>query len=164
MKKHKEVEYMDANGRNPFNRVAYKVYGWQVIFTGLFNGRQGARGSTINFEENIIYAISDAEKINPIVHQFYDLQTYKGYTSYKPGDFTFNKLILHWQKGCKKIEWMGWTEGHCQMDILAEWFPYIWGDHPQGIPRNLAVIHGAISPITEETVTLQKRKLIEIPG
>jgi hypothetical protein len=131
--------YETCPGRiNPANRIAYAIYGYEIVFTGLTDGKNEPRGSTINCAEQIILAISQAEKINPREYQFFDLQTHRGYCSHKVGDFSFNKLGLEWQPDVNIPVWVGWEEGDCRAEILGEWLPYIWGDHPQGKTRNLA--------------------------
>jgi hypothetical protein len=145
---HKEVEYLSAGGwKNPYNRVAYKVYRWQIIFSGLSDGDRIARCSTINSAENIVLAISDTEGIDPRNYRFYDLQTHRGYTSHKDGEFTFNRLILRWKQGIRKPAQAHWEEVECLPEILEEWSSYIWSGEPCGEPRSLAMVRRVLPAV-----------------
>ena len=141
------------SGFNPRNKVAYRVYGRQIIFTGLHNGSDGGRGSTINFEEEIILAISKAESINPSEYEFYDLQTQQSYGGlwgdHKPGDYTFNKVCFEYEEG-KMTRKTGWEEGYCDPKVLEDWMDYIWGNYPRGTVRNLPVAWGSLLPMPRE--------------
>ena len=149
--KHKEVLYRRHDGAvNPPNMVAYQRYGKRIIWTGLHNGANNARGSTINFAETIILAIAETEDIDPRKCEFYDLQTHRGYTSHKPGDFTFNRVLVRWETGASVPTIIGWVDGRCLLGILAEWSKYIWGDTPPGTPRNLAEMRETALPLLAE--------------
>lgn len=68
--------------------VDYQIFdGQRCIFSGVTDGGT----STINAAERIIKAIAEAEKV-PL--EFYDLQTQKGYSYYRPGEYSLDLLIL----------------------------------------------------------------------
>lgn len=143
---YKRVNFTDLLRNNPLNVVTYVVYpGKQIVFTGLHNCTEGPAGSSINYAEDIVYAIAAKERIDPQDVTFFDLQTMKGYIEYLPGDYRFNRLVPSWEN--RKIVHMEWREGHCTDTILHDFAGYIQGSDATIKFRNLAQAYGAIKPL-----------------
>ncbi|MDO8482348.1 MAG: hypothetical protein Q7S86_00835 [bacterium] len=69
-------------------RVDYKLFeGFRCVFSGVTSDGT----STINAAERIVKAIAEVEKATLM---FYDLQTQKGYDFYRPGEYSFSRLIV----------------------------------------------------------------------
>ncbi len=149
----KIIGYKSVGGILLLNRIIYIIYGRQIVFSGLHNSRDGRVGSTINFAEEVILAIAVNEKIDPKSHEFFDLQTHKGYCSYKPGDYTLNMLHPVWD-GLSQPVGMGWTEGHPDPQILKDFSECIWGSVTPSTPRNLSIYHGHLKPLEAERLSL----------
>ena len=66
------------------------------VFTGVTNNGT----STVNGAERIIKVITETEGRQ---FSFYDLQTQKGYSYYKPGEYSFDHLIV---KDGEVARWM----------------------------------------------------------
>lgn len=151
----KTVQYQGiGDAPNPRNVVAYLRYDDnRIVFTGLYNGCDGPRGSTCNFAEDIMMAIARKEHIDPQVFEFYDLKTMQGYGTngpmaefddYQPGSFYVDKLRPYWKKGQARPYHMQWTEYHIDEVVVCDFAEFIWGESERGPLRNLAVAHGAI--------------------
>lgn len=69
--------------------VMYAIIENNVVFSGIT-----LRGSTNNYAEAIITAISEEEAIDPIKYRWFDLQTHLGYSTKLPGSFDFKMLVL----------------------------------------------------------------------
>lgn len=94
------VAYIDLTQLedNPFSETDRTL-----VFSGITSSW---RTSTINDAETIVEKISKQEGIKPSDRDFYDLQTCKGYPSYKSGQFELNKLSFKTKGG--KIADISW--------------------------------------------------------
>jgi len=142
----KRVRYEGIQPNNPLNLVVYCRYGRQIVFSGLHNSNEGRVRSTINGAEQVIIAIALAERIDPRDFEFFDLQTQRGYASFRPGDYEFSQLSPTWQ-GAVPIG-MQWQGGYCSKRVLDDFRRYI-GYSDSIPPRNRAVAAGALSPLPE---------------
>ncbi len=124
---------------NPRNVVAYKRYDRMIVFTGLHDDMDGGRGSTCNFAEEIVMAIAENEKIDPIHYTFFDLQTRTSYgDEYELGDYSYDELHLKWEELSPLPYSVSWIERHCTTQILRDFAEFIWQDAPVGKYRNRA--------------------------
>ena len=121
------------------HEVEYIVYGNSVVFSGLHNGKEGARTSTINAAESVVMAIAEAEGIDPRHYTFFDLQTFTSYARYQRGDFTYNQLTIDWRESGQPGQ-VYWKEGHGVPEVLEDFGHLIWGEGERGKPRNLKYI------------------------
>jgi len=157
--KSKKIFYKETWECQIFNNlnlheVEYIIYDDHIVFSGLHNGKDGPRLSTINGAERIVTAIAKAEGIDPKKYTFYDLQTFKSYGDYRQGDYNFNRLTIDWQGGNRPYV-LSWTEGHCLPEILEDFGHLIWGEGERSIPRHMAVHHGALLPQVPEPKELK---------
>lgn len=87
-----------TKGSAHVEEVVYVILEDKVIFSGITKG-----GSTINYAEEVVAAISKAESIKPLKYQWFDLQTSLGYSTKVPGSFDFKRLILGVAKRYRKL-------------------------------------------------------------
>jgi hypothetical protein len=147
---------------NPLQCVAYHIYGRQIVFTGLHNGDDGPRGSTINYAEEVVRAIATQEAIDGRRYTFYDLQTCRGYGGrggeYYRGSYCLNELELSWpQDGNTPNRDVRWIEGHANEEVLSDFAEFIWDDLPVGTPINIAVQRGGLKPLLPQQKLLSTR-------
>src|SRR3990167_3967397 len=88
----KIVRHRDAVGKE--RSVAYVIIGRDCVFSGL-----ETPGTTINFAEDIIALICEAEQLDPQQVAFYDLQTHRSYPSKEPGEYELDQLALKFGEG-----------------------------------------------------------------
>ncbi|OGZ45775.1 MAG: hypothetical protein A3C84_00685 [Candidatus Ryanbacteria bacterium RIFCSPHIGHO2_02_FULL_48_12] len=75
-------------GLEDSGEVVYAIFNKKrIVFSGITKP-----GSTINYAEDIIRNIAAIEGIDPLIYQWFDLQTHLGYHSREPGVFSFSKL------------------------------------------------------------------------
>ena len=152
MSEYRRVNYDPNRKRNPLNEVCYVMYPKrQIVFTGLHDGYDGGRKSTINAAEDIVRAIAVKENIDPRQYVFYDLETPAGYHGHRQGDYRINRLTIEWDGTV--IGHVSWREGHCGGKVLADFDGYIRGEDPDAPLRNLAEAYGAISRSDKYTGT-----------
>lgn len=138
----KNVHYKSAFREEPLphDEVAYRVYrkGGKigVVFSGINDGRDNPRQSTINAAEGIVEAICEVENLDPTKCGFFDLQTYKGYPSVKSGTYKFSKLKVIKDRRTKSVAVPSWQDTKCEKKVLKEWLTYIWDNMPGsgGVP------------------------------
>ena len=75
-------------GLEDSGEVVYAIFNKKrIVFSGITKP-----GSTINYAEDIIRNIAAIEGLDPLIYQWFDLQTHLGYHSREPGVFSFSKL------------------------------------------------------------------------
>lgn len=105
-----------------FNEVAYLIVQKKCYFTGLSRG-----ASTINNAERIIVAIAKQEEVLFVNFRYFDIQTYKGYHRYFPGEYEVNELIFDVAREMTE------TEVYEQLNIDKESGYEVLGDWKQTI-------------------------------
>jgi len=144
----KVISYSE-NG-NPREEVAYRVYpNRKVVFTGMYDGIGGARGSTTNFAGEIVAAIARKEGLDPCISTFWDLKTMTSCggdndPDYQPGSFRMEKLCPNWGTDPFRPVGMQWIEGYLSGQTLNDFSEFIWGDSERPPLRNLAVAYGSL--------------------
>lgn len=94
----RRIAYFKSGKNQSF--VDYEIFdGYKCVFSGV----SGNGKSTINAAEGIIKAIAETEKV-PL--KFYDLQTHKGYDYFKPGEYSFDLLIITNQNDPEVVRWV----------------------------------------------------------
>ncbi|MDB5259056.1 MAG: hypothetical protein JWO73_264 [Candidatus Taylorbacteria bacterium] len=154
-----KVNYKRSNkSENPFNEVAYAIYGNQIVFTGTYDGKANARTSTLNGAESIILAITMAEEIDPRKFKFYDLQTKSSYCGFKRfGDYNLQEVIVGGWHGTELTPiayQIRWDDCHGCEEVFRDFQEFIWGEEIPAIPRNLAVAHGRMRELPETPKSL----------
>ncbi len=135
-----KIHYAGSSGRRQYP-VIYKVFGQQIIFTGL----KVECPSTRHSATEIVWLIATQEGIIPATGMFFDLQTRLGYPELRPGKFIFSLLVLE-QFG-SGVRVVGWKEGVCHPLVLQHFQGYI-SDSDLGVSlQNVSPSQGVYQPI-----------------
>jgi hypothetical protein len=110
----KRAEYPNfGKGMGQVAYVRIGASGNQIIFSGVTDKTT----STVNAAERIIQSISLAEQIeDPKRIVWCDLQTQRGYSYFRPGEYEFNHLVLH--GNAPDIEVVQWIRAEPSQYIL----------------------------------------------
>ncbi|MFX0202142.1 MAG: hypothetical protein ACFFCW_39020 [Candidatus Hodarchaeota archaeon] len=84
-----------------------------IIYTGVSSHAR----KTINGAEEIICAIAEQEGIDLQNTAFYDLQTYRGISTRKEGDFDFDKVTFDLKDG--EPTNLGWQKVECPQRVIT---------------------------------------------
>ena len=115
----KTITYASFNGRP--TPVAYYIFeGDRCVFTGITD--KGT--STINAVERIVEAIAVVEGRGIRELTFFDLQTRKGYSHYRSGEFAFSQLILSEKEG--RVTSVVWRSIACPENVRDEFRDFIY--------------------------------------
>jgi hypothetical protein len=99
MSRLKRLEYPAFLGKG---YIVYLIEDTSIYFSGHTLGAT----TTINAAENIIACIANQESIDPMLYDFYDIQTCLGYEGHAPGWFEIDQVIFQVEDArVTKLQW-----------------------------------------------------------